>query len=116
MQEKGPKGTTTYEYSPLNQQTKVITHQGNIQVNRYDAEGLRAEIEENERLTKFIFHKENILVETDKEDNAIARLIRGHEVVASDRTVIMVSCLHFGQNRGKFSSIVSSRIFNRVLF
>lgn len=30
-------------------------------------------------------------------------------------TLIRVSCLHFGQNRGKFSSIVSSRIFNRVL-
>ena len=29
-------------------------------------------------------------------------------------TLISVSCLHFGQNRGKFSSIVSSRIFIRV--
>ena len=29
---------------------------GHIQVNRYDAEGLRAKIEENEILTKFIFH------------------------------------------------------------
>ncbi len=84
IEEKGPEGITRYEYNPLNQQTKVITHQGHIQVNRYDAEGLRAEIEENERLTKFIFHKENILVETDQEDNVIARLIRGYEVVASD--------------------------------
>ena len=32
------------------------------------------------------------------------------------RTLIKISCLHFGQNNGKFSSIVSSRIFNRVLF
>lgn len=30
--------------------------------------------------------------------------------------LISVSCLHFGQNRGKFSSIVSGRIFVRVLF
>ena len=30
-------------------------------------------------------------------------------------TLISVSCLHFGQKRGKFSSTVSSRIFNLVL-
>lgn len=30
-------------------------------------------------------------------------------------TFISVSCLHFGQNNGKFSSIVSPRIFTRVL-
>lgn len=56
IEEKGPEGITTYEYNSLNQQTKVITHQGHIQVNRYDAEGLRAEIEENERLTKIYYN------------------------------------------------------------
>ena len=30
-------------------------------------------------------------------------------------TLISVSCLHFGQNNGKFSSTVSLRIFTRVL-
>ena len=30
-------------------------------------------------------------------------------------TLISVSCLHFGQNSGKFSSTVSLRIFTRVL-
>ena len=43
------QGTTRYEYNPFNHQTKVITREGHIQVNRYDAEGLRAEIEENKR-------------------------------------------------------------------
>ncbi len=32
------------------------------------------------------------------------------------RTFIRVSCLHFGQNKGNFSSTVSSRNFNLVLF
>ena len=31
-------------------------------------------------------------------------------------TLISVSCLHFGQNRGKFFNSVSSRIFSLVLF
>ena len=30
-------------------------------------------------------------------------------------TLTKLSCLHFGQNNGKFSSTVSSRIFTRVL-
>ena len=35
--------------------------------------------------------------------------------VFSCRTAIRVSCLHFGQNSGKFSSTVSSRTRSRVL-
>ncbi|WP_297429535.1 RHS repeat-associated core domain-containing protein [Clostridium sp.] len=53
-------------------------------INRYDTEGLRAEIEENEKLTKFIFHKDNVLVETDKDFSVISRFTRGYEVVAAD--------------------------------
>ena len=54
-------------------------------VNRYDAEGLRYEIEENEKLSRFIFNKNaDILVETDSEDNIVSRFARGYEVVAAD--------------------------------
>ena len=35
--------------------------------------------------------------------------------VCSSLTLISVSCLHLGQNKGKFSSTVSGRIFVRVL-
>lgn len=37
-------------------------------------------------------------------------------VVCNSFTVISVSCLHFGQNSGKFLSSVSSLIFSLVLF
>ena len=84
LKESSPQGTSTFSYNALNQQTKVTTYQGNTLINRYDAEGLRAEIEENQKLTKFIFHKDEILVETDQEDQAISRLIRGYDVVAGD--------------------------------
>ncbi|MHC1748044.1 MAG: RHS repeat-associated core domain-containing protein [Cellulosilyticaceae bacterium] len=57
---------------------------GNSLVNRYDAEGLHAEIEENNRLTKFIFHQDRILAELDAEDNTKARLVTGHGVVAAN--------------------------------
>ena len=54
-------------------------------VSRYDTEGLRYEIEENEKLSRFIFNKNgDILAETDKEDNVVSRFVRGYEIVAAD--------------------------------
>ncbi|MCB2343328.1 HNH/endonuclease VII fold putative polymorphic toxin, partial [Clostridium estertheticum] len=86
IKEESNLGANTFEYNNLNQQVKAITKEGNTLVSRYDTEGLRAEIEENEKLTKFIFHKENVLVETDKDYNSISRFTRGYEVVAADIT------------------------------
>ena len=84
IKEETQAGNNIFEYNTLNQQVKAITKEGNTLVSRYDTEGLRAEIEENEKLTKFIFHKENVLVETDKDFNSISRFTRGYEVVAAD--------------------------------
>jgi RHS repeat-associated protein len=84
IKEETQNGNNIFEYNTLNQQVKAITKEGNTLVSRYDTEGLRAEIEENEKLTKFIFHKGNVLVEADKDFNAISRFTRGHEVVAAD--------------------------------
>ena len=38
-----------YSYDAFNRTVKVETFDGNVQVNRYDAEGLRHEMEENGR-------------------------------------------------------------------
>ncbi|WP_253198410.1 RHS repeat domain-containing protein [Clostridium gasigenes] len=84
IKEEANDGNNNFEYNTLNQQVKAITKDGNTLVSRYDTEGLRTEIEENEKLTKFIFHKENILVETDGDYNSISRFVRGYEVVAGD--------------------------------
>ena len=84
LKEETTSGTNSFEYNTLNQQVKAITKDGNTLVNRYDAEGLRYEIEENEKLTKFIFHNDEVLVETDESDKAISRFIRGYDVVAAD--------------------------------
>jgi|GEM_PF-351203 len=84
IKEETTVGNNIFEYNTLNQQVKAIAKDGNTLVSRYDTEGLRTEIEENEKLTKFIFHKENVLVETDKDFNVISRFTRGYEVVAAD--------------------------------
>ncbi|WP_099190500.1 RHS repeat-associated core domain-containing protein [Tepidibacter mesophilus] len=84
IKEETPQGSNIYEYNTFNQQTKAITKEGNTLISRYDALGLRTEIEENEKLTKFIFHKQNILVELDEQDNQISRFARGYEIISSD--------------------------------
>ena len=78
-------GSNNYEYNCLNQQIKATTKEGNTLVNRYDSEGLRYEIEENENLSRFIFNKNgDILVETDKEDNVVSRFTRGYDIVSAN--------------------------------
>ena len=45
-----------YSYDAFNRTTRVETFDGNVQVNHYDAEGLRYEMEENGNLVQFIFN------------------------------------------------------------
>ena len=55
-----------YSYNAFNRTVKVETFDGNVQVNRYDAEGLRHEMEENGRLVRFIFHKGEAVAEQEE--------------------------------------------------
>lgn len=85
LKEETNTGVNSFEYNALNQQVKAITKEGNILVNRYDSEGLRYEIEENEKLSKFIFNKNgDTLVELDQDNEVVSRFIRGYEIVATD--------------------------------
>ena len=70
-----------YSYDAFNRTVKVETFDGNVQVNRYDAEGLRHEMEENGRLVRFIFHKGEAVAEQEENSNVI-RLIRSSELIA----------------------------------
>ena len=70
-----------YSYDAFNRTVKVETFDGSIQVNHYDAEGLRHEMEENGRLVRFIFHKGEAVAEQEENSNVI-RLIRGSELIA----------------------------------
>ena len=72
----------TYKYDSANRVSEVITKTGSIQKNRYDAEGLRAELEENGRLVSFIYNDEKVV--TEQSDNNTIRYIRGYDLVSSD--------------------------------
>ena len=70
-----------YSYDAFNRTTRVETFDGNVQVNRYDAEGLRYEMEENGNLVQFIFNQEREAI-TEEDSAGLIRLIRSTELIA----------------------------------
>ena len=67
------RSTAIPEWKPLT---------GISRINRYDAEGLRHEMEENGKLVQFIFRGTEVVAEETQEEKI--RYIRTHELLASD--------------------------------
>ena len=67
IEEKTAAGIRRFTYNSLHQQTQVETETGNIQKNRYDAEGLRYELIENGRGASFVYHNGELLYEKGEE-------------------------------------------------
>ena len=72
-----------YTYDGFNRQKKIVNFQSKVQVNHYDGEGLRHEMEENGNLIKFLYADREVVAE-EKEDGNVRRFIRGYDLVASD--------------------------------
>ena len=76
-------GERSYKNDAFNRVTRVETTTGQVQINRYDAEGLRYEMEENKKLVQFIFN-ENKEVVVEQSNSDIKRLIRSYDLWASE--------------------------------
>ena len=76
-------GEKIYKNDAFNRVTRVETTTGQVQINRYDAEGLRYEMEENKKLVQFIFN-ENREVVVEQSNSDIKRLIRSYDLWASE--------------------------------
>jgi len=68
--EEDPNGIREFAYNSKNQQVKVKCRNGQIQENRYDAEGLRHEMKENEKLLRFVYHRGQLLYEGGAEEKS----------------------------------------------
>ena len=73
----------TFSYDALNRLQEVKKEEKILQKNTYDAEGLRAEMEENGRLIKFIFDGDKVIAESDTTQG-MKRYIRGYKLVSSE--------------------------------
>ena len=63
LREETESGISRYFYNSKNQQIRVERADGQIQENRYDAEGLRHEMRENEKLLRFVYQNGELLYE-----------------------------------------------------
>ena len=75
-------GDRQYSYDVMNRLAEVRNADGSWQRNHYDGEGLRAELEENGRLVRFIYDGDKAVLEGT--DSSTIRHIRGYELVSSD--------------------------------
>ena len=82
LREETESGISRYFYNSKNQQIRVECADGQIQENRYDAEGLRHEMRENGKLLRFVYQNGELLYEEggDKE-TASCHLGAGIEAV-----------------------------------
>ena len=66
------------------QENSSATREFQVQINRYDGEGLRHEMEENGRLIKFLYNEDREVVAEETGNGTITRYIRGLGIISSD--------------------------------
>ncbi len=93
-----------YTYDSLNRLTQINTKAGGIQKNRYDGEGLRAELEENGRLVRFLFHNGEVVLEEPTE-GAVTRYIRGYDLISSDSAAAKTYYHYTSDNLGSITHV-----------
>ena len=68
---------TTDFYDGFGRLEQVTKADGSFQKNHYDAEGLRAEMEENGQLVKFLYNENREAAAEEESDGNVIRYIRG---------------------------------------
>jgi len=87
IKEEADLNTRHFTYNSKNQQVKVTCEDGQTQVNRYDSEGLRYEMKENEKLLRFIYHRGELLYEKGKDEATSYQLGYGTEAIWRDQKI-----------------------------
>ncbi|MFG6410656.1 MAG: RHS repeat-associated core domain-containing protein [Bacteroides acidifaciens] len=102
-----------YTYDLFNRTEKVETFDGHIQVNHYDAEGLRSGIEKDGRLVQFIFRGQEVVTELEN-DKGMIRYIRGYDLIASDADCARMYYHYASDELGSITYVVAGEdILNR---
>ena len=102
-------GENEYTYDVLNRNIKTITSDGNTQINRYDAEQLRYEMEENGRLTSFIYGKDRQVEIEENETEGIKRHIRGYDLISCDSTAARCYYHYVSDEHGSVVYLIKDR-------
>ena len=101
-------GKGIYEYDVFDHMSSAKIDDKNTFICRYDAEGLRYEVEENERLIKYIYRGRDVAVE-ESEDEGTARYIRGNgRLIASDSEKARTYYHYVSDNIGSICYVINS--------
>ena len=89
------------------QENSSATREFQVQINRYDGEGLRHEMEENGRLIKFLYNEDREVVAEETSNGTITRYIRGLGLISSDSEEAKTYYHYVSDEQGSITHVLS---------
>ena len=89
------------------QENSSATREFQVQINRYDGEGLRHEMEENGRLIKFLYNEDREVVAEETSNGTITRYIRGLGIISSDSEEAKTYYHYVSDEQGSITHVLS---------
>ena len=80
---------------------------GSFQKNHYDAEGLRAEMEENGQLVKFLYNEDREAAAEEESDGNVIRYIRGLGLISSDSEKAKTYYHYVSDEQGSITHVIN---------
>ena len=100
-------GEMSYLYDGFGRLEQVTKADGSFQKNHYDAEGLRAEMEENGQLVKFLYNEDREAVAEEESDGNVIRYIRGLGLVSSDSEKAKTYYHYVSDEQGSITHVIN---------
>ena len=100
-------GEVSYLYDGFGRLEQVTKADGSFQKNHYDAEGLRAEMEENGQLVKFLYNEDREAVAEEESDGNVIRYIRGLGLVSSDSEKAKTYYHYASDEQGSITHVIN---------
>ena len=92
------------------QEISSATREFQVQINRYDGEGLRHEMEENGRLIKFLYNEDREVVAEETGNGTITRYIRGLGIISSDSEEAKTYYHYVSDEQGSITHVLSEDV------
>ncbi len=89
------------------QEISSATREFQVQINRYDGEGLRHEMEENGHLIKFLYNEDREVVAEETSNGTITRYIRGLGIISSDSEEAKTYYHYVSDEQGSITHVLS---------
>lgn len=99
-------GEMSYLYDGFGRLEQVTKADGSFQKNHYNAEGLRAEMEENGQLVKFLYNENREAVAEEESDGNVIRYIRRLGLISSDSEKAKTYYHYVSDEQGSITHVI----------